>query len=1221
MAMARDLAVQPDGKFIVAGSSQNGVDTDFALARYTSGGALDTSFGVGGAAILNFGTESHDEASSVALQADGKIVVAGHSNYLWSANFTLVRYTSAGVLDASFGSGGKVITPIGTSEAYVSSVAIQSDGKIIAAGIYADDPNNFDIALVRYTTTGALDTSFGTGGKVTTAIGISDDYVSRFVVTSDGKIVVAATTRNGTDTDSVLIRYTSAGVLDSSFGSGGKVITAVQASDDGFIDLVVQPDEKIFAVGYTNSDDGSGFAFARYTSAGVLDATFGNGGMVTANFGTGDQFLGDIAFQADGKIVVTGQFETNFALARYTSAGTLDASFGIGGKVFKDFVDSDDSGNSIAVQADGKIVVAGDSLTYNYTTDSSEGRFLLARFLDGDSAGPTSGFPQSIVFPSIPNQSLENPEVQLDASTDSGLPIKYTVISGPATLNGSTLNFTGTGIVVIRASQAGDGTYAPAAIQQQAFVVTENAVESSGDLSIGLSQPVIRLYNSVRTSTKIRAIRDGWDGPVHLHYSGLPHDVTGSLGFADPSSGYLNAGQSEATLSLIVGSTAPPGHWPITINASAGGHTATNTLVLIIKAPKYRAPADISYTNFWDGHPDGRTVWNMSTDYTVEVDYTVSPAMLRISGRRIGTTSGPANPSDMNISVSGKITTPYPQIDVTIDIGTTNAKETARLQGYVSGSSLILHMSVAYIRDQGGGGTLVPWMIVGNRVHGAEISAKSSRPGSGSIICSPLPPTNGYAKGTVVTLTAEPNPGAVFKGWSEDVTGTTNPIQVTITEDGYPDKQVTATFAEPGGKPPLISSSLNVSGNTNIGQAYQFKTSREVKSLTAIGLPQGLYLSSTKRILGSTTEVGDFNVLLRIQTEEGVSYQVMALSIYPPLATGTYYGLVNADTIAHETSGSLKVTVAKTGAFSAAIMFGGKSYSLRGKFTPDGSFTGGIPRKLLNPLAVDLELDSQTGQISGTIEGDAGPATLAAERAVYHAKTNPAPQAGKYTIVSFPMEASSEENPIPQGNGAGTIVVDKAGNLRMVKTLADGTKITHASSLSAQDSWPFYVALNKSAGSISGMMSMADDAVSDANGIMHWFKPSVPLAAFYPESFGTTYEFVASRYVAPIKGTRVLPYADATNNAVVTIDGGNLVFSPVPKLVTLAATNKVIPPTGEAFSLSFSLSTGLFSGKFLDPATNKARTFTGAVLQKAEKGYGLFKGNGEYGWIELEAAE
>jgi uncharacterized delta-60 repeat protein len=344
-ATAYSIAIQSDGKIVAVGTQNN----NFALARYTTTGVLDTSFS--GDGMVYFDWSGIDIAYSVAIQSDGKIVVAGTS----SDYFSLARYTTAGLLDTSF-SGDGVSDRVGSPHGSAYSVAIQSDGKIVVAG-FSNDNNNF--ALARYTTAGVLDTSFDVDGIVTTDFGSVDGAYS-VAIQSDGKIVVAGFSNN----DFALARYTTAGVLDTSFDGDGKVTSDLGGNDIGR-SVVIQSDGKIVVVGEVSNNN---YALARYTTAGLLDTSFSGDGMVTTDFGSRDVAY-SVAIQSDGKIVVAGVSANDFALVRYTTAGVLDTSFSGDGKVAQDFGQLD-TAYSIAIQSDGKIVVAGRGFS----------KFALVRF-------------------------------------------------------------------------------------------------------------------------------------------------------------------------------------------------------------------------------------------------------------------------------------------------------------------------------------------------------------------------------------------------------------------------------------------------------------------------------------------------------------------------------------------------------------------------------------------------------------------------------------------------------------------------------------------------------------------------------------------------------------------------------------------------------------------------------------------------------------------------
>ena len=330
--LAYGLTLQPDGKIVLVGDTGDGVDGDFALARYNSDGSLDTSFGTGGKVTTNvLEFNSDDFATSIVPQPDGKLIVVGASDL----DLALIRYNSDGSLDTSFGTDGKTIDDFG-GEQGGGGVALQPDGKIVVVS-----RANGDVAIARYNRNGSPDASFGVGGNVTQDFG-GNDFGSSFALLADGKILVSAHADFDGADEFGLARYNSDGSLDTSFGTGGTVTTDFGGFAGGG-DFTLLPDGKIAIALKTDN----GLTVARYNSDGSLDTSFGTNGQVTNDFGTFDPGNA-IAAQADGKLVVAGM-----GIARYNSDGSLDTSFGTNGLV------TNGGGNAVAIQPDGKIVGAG----------------------------------------------------------------------------------------------------------------------------------------------------------------------------------------------------------------------------------------------------------------------------------------------------------------------------------------------------------------------------------------------------------------------------------------------------------------------------------------------------------------------------------------------------------------------------------------------------------------------------------------------------------------------------------------------------------------------------------------------------------------------------------------------------------------------------------------------------------------------------------------------
>lgn len=389
------IALQPDGRMIVAG--QSGVYPVFhaALARYNSKGQLDPTFGTGGKVIAALDAGG-DGLAAIALQPDGKVVAAGsviHNN--WPLSFLLARFNPDGTFDTNFGNEGVVLTNFGDSTAEANALILQSDGKIVVAGVSGAGSGSElnDFALARYNSNGSLDQTFGNGGKVKThfpGVYNTGSRATAAALQPDGKLVVAGTYKNeATAREFALARYNATGGLDTTFGTGGLVTTSMGSGDAIAFSVALLSDGRIVASGYVevgrrNHD----FALACHNPSGTLNQSFGNGGRVTTDFlGATDDIAYGLAAQSDGKLVLAGRTGTyptfHFALARYNNNGQLDQSFGAGGKVSSTF-DNSGQGYDITVQKDGKIVLAGISAPAGGNFD-----FTVLRYF-GTSAAPNS---------------------------------------------------------------------------------------------------------------------------------------------------------------------------------------------------------------------------------------------------------------------------------------------------------------------------------------------------------------------------------------------------------------------------------------------------------------------------------------------------------------------------------------------------------------------------------------------------------------------------------------------------------------------------------------------------------------------------------------------------------------------------------------------------------------------------------------------------------------
>jgi uncharacterized delta-60 repeat protein len=392
--IANAVAVQSDGKLIVVGQTYKNNDfsgEDFVVTRYNTDGTLDNTFGRSGKVRTDFPGLAA-VPSAVVIQTDGKIVVAGGAFPLFTflGDIKIVRYNPNGSLDTSFGVGG-IVTTTFPEGSYAFDVALQPDGKIVAAGtvfvnFIPGEQSDTDFALARYNSDGSLDTTFGNGGTVTTDFFGNEDDAFSVLIQTDGKIVAVGSANNPASYyDFAAVRYLSNGTMDTTFGVAGKVSTDFGvAGFDRAHSAALQADGKIVAAGFAISQNGGvqNFAVARYTANGVLDTTFSGDGKTQIDFGSCCQSAYQVLLQSDGKIITVGYANTessdsDFLLARLNPRGSLDATFGVGGKVRTSFGDLNGGANGATLQSDGKIVAVGFQATFS----NQWSNFALARYL------------------------------------------------------------------------------------------------------------------------------------------------------------------------------------------------------------------------------------------------------------------------------------------------------------------------------------------------------------------------------------------------------------------------------------------------------------------------------------------------------------------------------------------------------------------------------------------------------------------------------------------------------------------------------------------------------------------------------------------------------------------------------------------------------------------------------------------------------------------------
>jgi uncharacterized delta-60 repeat protein len=357
----RAVLIQPDGGIVTVGSREVGTTFhfQFGATRHDDAGNLDPNFGTGGIAATSLGGND-DMAFGAALLPDGGFVAVGQADPAGAANtdFGVVRYTRDGHPDPAFNATGTGTTDLTGRADAAHAVAVQPDGKIVAAGTAEARPGSFDFALVRYNPDGTLDKSFGRDGVVTTDLGTDDDVANSIAVQPDGKLVAVGDAGENV----ALVRYLTDGQLDPTFGGAGTVV-----SDLGFDDVAngvaITSGGTILIAGTrlgpkVNLD----VMVASYGPNGKLNLGFGNLGIADADLSGGDDFGDDLVLDPDGDIVVVGSATstakpplTDMALVRYRPDGTVAASLAT------DFDGAGDFGHALAIDPKGRIVAAGSS--------------------------------------------------------------------------------------------------------------------------------------------------------------------------------------------------------------------------------------------------------------------------------------------------------------------------------------------------------------------------------------------------------------------------------------------------------------------------------------------------------------------------------------------------------------------------------------------------------------------------------------------------------------------------------------------------------------------------------------------------------------------------------------------------------------------------------------------------------------------------------------------
>lgn len=506
-AIVNVTVIQSDGKILEAGRVFN-ADEDMTVARFNADGTVDTTFGTSGVMTMNFG--GYDNVTGMAVQSDGKILIGGYTTWTSGgtsySNFALARLTSTGSLDTTFGPNATGMTkadpPTGSTalnESNGRALLLQSDGKIVMAGNTITSNGDYDFGLVRFNSDGTIDTGFGTNGYITTNIS-NNDSVKSAALQSDGKIVVVGSdVPTGLNSEIAVVRYTSAGALDSTFGSSGIFRTSLGATTDAAATKVaIGPNGKIVIGG---DRDGVAVVAQINTSTSTLDTTFNSTGYVTV--GSLGNNVSGVGVQADNKVLVTGTGNFNLgsntlSIERLTTSGAADTGFNSTGTASVNFTDGTNqyAQGGLAIESDGKVVISAYTTNYNI--------YLLSRFSLTTAPTANAGGPYSL---------NEASTTTLSGAASSDPDSEALTYQWDLSYNGSNFNPTASGV-----SPTYDATHIPGTSTHSVALRVTDLLGASSSLSTAtvtvnhvnptVSMPATLTYNEGTSITLSATVGD-----------------------------------------------------------------------------------------------------------------------------------------------------------------------------------------------------------------------------------------------------------------------------------------------------------------------------------------------------------------------------------------------------------------------------------------------------------------------------------------------------------------------------------------------------------------------------------------------------------------------------------------------------------------------------------------------------------------------------------------
>lgn len=1341
------MLVQPDGKLVVAGLSRDGAapfsgQRGFGLLRLNGDGSMDPSFnGTGRVTTVGFAGGDLWEFGGLTLQSDGKMVIAGSTS---SGLFILARYLPSGALDTSLGGTGKISTPLVDAKTLPKNIAAQNDGKLIITGL-ASPSGSVGAAtyffIARLTVAGALDPEFNGTGIAATAEPLAAFVPADVGLDPQGRILIAGHhQRSGETADLAVLRVKPDGSLDADFDGDGSAHTDCKNSlwSRYFSAVAEQPDGKLILAGQ---------GLCRLLPNGALDATFGVNGLA-GTFHTAAAVL----LQTDGKIVigstVTASFGTDMLVSRYLPDGSPDPEFGVG-SLCRIHADSYDSFNSLVLQPDGKIIVAG----------AAGHQFVTARLLENGTLDPAFGSGGVVKANYFPQYASSGGGAALQAD---GKIIRVGQVAGTVQKfgvvrlnpNGSPdPGFNGTGIVqtavgtvqsagkavavqpdgkIVVAGYAASGSsytdrnvalarYLPDGSLDTSFNGTGTAVRALGPSLDEASSILLqsdgkilligqRMTTSDRSDSDLAVVRFMPDGSLDssFYYSGYrlfnafsyAHNSTSSddqpgqpalqnnggllLPFSADSNLDFTSFSDNGLLRVLTEAVAPKievelnglgvasGAGTLDFGAAYGNSSVRRTLVIRNTGMETLTVKQFTLSGSHAADFSAGAGMNVLPGAAKDVTLTFSPLGL---GQRTA----------MLTLVSNDLLAPSFVLTLTGSTNTLQYLDQLQSQVVREGDAAAFPLAMAgdapvsfewlkngrVMRQAAGPALMFPSVKLGDAGrYMAFASNNLERTPSKEAFLGVLgraPERVAVVRHKTLSLAAKaasPAGATVNYKWHHNalplndggrVSGAEGKVLqisgMTPTEEGSYTCRVIMTMGTLSVEqtygatqvdvldPPVLE--LLDFSPALVGQSVreQVIASQEPSRFSASGLPPGLSIdkntgiisgkpSSAKELRGGAAP---YQVTITASNAAGKTSQTADWMILPMPAgiAGHYRGLLARQELLNKgLGGTLNLSVQGNAAFTGVLTLGPKRYPFADSVEIPAD--GGPPKILiaiarqppLSVLKLTCDIDPQTGALTGAInEGEPDAAVVTAWRSSWSSSNPPDSFMGNYNAALLPqVPESATATVLPHGEGFVMVKVGAAGRTRWVGSLADGSPLTGSAPLGAEGRLALHALFHRDTASLQGWHSISI-GTGNLDGTADWLKlPAARdgVSRVYPQGFPLhALTIVGSPYSAPASGQILLGMAPPPLNARLSFacDGGMEDFE-LP--LSILASHKVSPPPNETGfkNLSLNVKTGLFKGSFwlhdqdsLDEPANSAvkprtATFQGAIIPRLARGAG-----------------